>query len=174
LSSVILEASELIESPKEPPTLLADAGTENVNRGVDELIESGVLHRVLARVDISSSNSLIESWWRVLKHQWLYLNSLDSLATVRRLVEYYVGQHNVHLPHSAFRGQTPDEIVLRARRSRAGVSRGEEARSSSVAAQGKQSAIVRELRVKRTAYLSTSTAQAAAEMTGSPNRSPVC
>ena len=28
----------------------------------------------------------------------------------RRLVEFYVDQHNTVLPHSAFRGQTPDEI----------------------------------------------------------------
>ena len=50
--------------------------------------------------------------WRVLKHQWLYLNSLDSLETVRRLVKFYVKQHNFHLPHSAFRGQTPDEMYF--------------------------------------------------------------
>ena len=29
--------------------------------------------------EISFSNSLIKSWWRVLKHQWLFLNTLDTL-----------------------------------------------------------------------------------------------
>ena len=56
------------------------------------------------------SNSLIESWWRVIKHQWLYVNTLDSAAGLRRLVAFYVDQHNSHLPHSAFHGQTPDEM----------------------------------------------------------------
>jgi len=55
---------------------------------------------------------MIESWWRVLKHQWLYLNSLDTIATVRRLVSFYVAEHNTRLPHSAFKGQTPDEIYF--------------------------------------------------------------
>ena len=112
--SILLEASGQAESSPadDPPTLLADAGRENVNRGVDELIESGVLRRILARTEIACSNSMIESWWRVLKHQWLYLNSLDSLATLRRLVSFYVREHNVHLPHSAFRGQTPDEMYF--------------------------------------------------------------
>ena len=83
---------------------------------VDELVESGLLNRVLAQTEITFSNSMIESWWRVLKHQWLFLkhqwlflNTLDSVNTLEKLVEFYVHEHNSRLPHSAFRGQTPDE-----------------------------------------------------------------
>ena len=50
--------------------------------------------------------------WRSLKHQWLFLHSLDSVTTVRRLVAFYVDEHNRVLPHSAFRGQTPDEMYF--------------------------------------------------------------
>lgn len=50
------------------PMLLTDGGVENVNGAVDELVESGLLKRVLAQTEIAFSNSLIESWWRVLKH----------------------------------------------------------------------------------------------------------
>ena len=85
---------------------------ENVNGQVDALIESGLLRRVLAMIEISFSNSLIEAWWRRLKHQWLYLNSLQTVSALRSLVEFYVAEHNGHLPHSAFRGQTPDEIYF--------------------------------------------------------------
>jgi hypothetical protein len=46
------------------------------------------------------------------EHQWLFLHSLDRVATVRRLVEFYVDQHNRVLPPSAFRGQTPDEMYF--------------------------------------------------------------
>ena len=42
----------------------------------------------------------------------LFLHSLDSVATVRRLVAFYIDQHNRVLPHSAFRGQTPDEMYF--------------------------------------------------------------
>jgi hypothetical protein len=31
---------------------------------------------------------------------------------VRRLVAFYVQEHNRVLPHSAFRGQTPDEVYF--------------------------------------------------------------
>ena len=55
---------------------------------------------------------MIEAWWRSLRHQWLYLHHLDSIATVRRLTAFYVQQHNTVMPHSAFMGQTPDEMYF--------------------------------------------------------------
>jgi hypothetical protein len=49
-----------------PKAVLADAGVENVNAQVDELIHTGVLRRVLAFTELKFSNSLIEAWWRSL------------------------------------------------------------------------------------------------------------
>ena len=34
------------------------------------------------------------------------------LDGVESLIEFYVAEHNTHLLHSAFRGQTPDEIYF--------------------------------------------------------------
>ena len=48
----------------------------------------------------------------MLKHHWLFLHQLDSAAKVRKLVAFYVAEHNETLPHSAFRGQTPDEMYF--------------------------------------------------------------
>jgi transposase InsO family protein len=109
-AQLLLDASNGLTSDK--PMLLVDGGVENFNSAVDKIVESGLLKRVLAQTEITFSNSLIESWWRVLKHQWLYLNTLDTVTTVRKLIEFYVDQHNTHLPHSAFRGQTPDEMYF--------------------------------------------------------------
>jgi putative transposase len=90
------------------PTL----GLRTSNGAVDGLIQSGLLHRVLARTEITYSNSMIESWWRVLKHQWLYLNTLGTVSAVEKLVGFYVHEHNTRLPHSAFQGQPPDEMYF--------------------------------------------------------------
>ncbi len=108
--AILREAARRAVSADNIPTLVADAGVENVNTDVDGLIECGLLSRVLALKDVMFSNSMIEAWWRTLKYQWLFLNVLDSAATVRRLVAFYVEAHNTEIPHSAFRGQTPDEI----------------------------------------------------------------
>ena len=109
-AEILLTASKGMVDCK--PMLLADGGVENFNGAVNELVESGLLNRVLAQTEITFSNSMIESWWRVLKHQWLFLNTLDSVRTVETLVAFYVQEHNSRLPHSAFRGQTPDEMYF--------------------------------------------------------------
>ena len=82
-AELLLCASKQLAGGK--PTLLVDGGVENFNTAVDELVNSGLLKRLLARIEITFSNSLIESWWRVLKHQWLYLNTLDTVGTVEKL-----------------------------------------------------------------------------------------
>jgi putative transposase len=110
--AVLLEASRGATRSASAPIVLADAGVENVNAEVDELIATGVLRRLLAFTELKFSNSMIEAWWRSLKHQWLFLHPLDTVATIRRLVAFYVHEHNHVLPHSAFRGQTPDEMYF--------------------------------------------------------------
>jgi transposase InsO family protein len=94
------------------PTVLADAGVENRNGEVDALVADGRLRRVLAQSEIAFSNSMIEAFWRVLKHQWLFLCRLDSVEAVRKLVAFYVEEHNARIPHGAFDGQTPDEMYF--------------------------------------------------------------
>jgi putative transposase len=108
--AVLLEASRGATRCASTPVVLADAGVENVNAQVDALIESGVLRRLLAFTELKFSNSMIEAWWRSLKHRWLFLHALDSVVTIRRLIAFYVHEYNTVLPHSAFRGQTPDEM----------------------------------------------------------------
>src|SRR5690606_19114115 len=108
---VLSDAASALESGC-PADVVMESGVENLNGIVDGFFDSGKLRRVLAQVDVTFSNSLIEAWWRSVKHQWLYLHQLDSLTTVRRLVAFYVQQHNEVMPHSAFNGFTPDEVYF--------------------------------------------------------------
>ena len=107
------DAAQYLDADDTTPELYADSGIENVNGNVDALVNDGLIHRVLAQVEVAFSNSMIEAWWRSLKSQWLYLNTLDSVAAVRRLTSFYVVEHNTKMPHAAFHGQTPDEVYFR-------------------------------------------------------------
>ena len=40
------------------------------------------------------------------------MNTLDTLTRLKKLVAFYVDEHNIRLPHSAFRGQTPNEMYF--------------------------------------------------------------
>lgn len=108
---VLLAAGKHLVSPGRP-VLYADSGIENINNAVDDTLFSACLQRVLAQVDVTFSNSMIEAFWRSLKHQWLYLNSPDSIERLPALVAFYVEQHNTQMPHAAFHGQTPDEMYF--------------------------------------------------------------
>ena len=109
-SKLLVEAAKGLEDVV--PMVYMDSGVENLNGNVDALVTSGTIQRILAQVDVVFSNSMIESWWRMLKHWWLYLNTLESIDDVRKQTEFYVDQHNRVIPHSAFKGQTPDEMYF--------------------------------------------------------------
>jgi len=89
-----------------------DSGVENLNANVDALVANGTIQRILAQVDVVFSNSMIESWWKMLKHWWLYMNNLNSIDDVRKQTAFYVDQHYRVIPHSAFKGQTPEEMYF--------------------------------------------------------------
>jgi hypothetical protein len=67
---------------------------------------------VLAQVEVSFSNSMIEAFGRSLRHQWLYLHSLESFTQLEQLVDFYVKEHNTQMRHHAFAGQTPDKVYF--------------------------------------------------------------
>ena len=90
--------------------LLTDSGVENVNRVVDDFLAPLPIRRVLAQVEIAESNSMVEAFWKSLRHQWLYLHRLESIEAVRQLVDFYVTQYNAMVPHYAHDGQIPDEV----------------------------------------------------------------
>ena len=92
------------------PKVYMDSGVENLNTQVDALVANGTIQRIIAQVDVVFSNSMIKSWWRMLKHGWLYLNVLATIDDVRKQTAFYVDQHNRVVPHSAFKGQNPDEM----------------------------------------------------------------
>ena len=55
---------------------------------------------------------MIEAFWRSLKDSWLYLHGLETETELRRLIAFYVEVHNEVMPHSAFEGQTPNEVFF--------------------------------------------------------------
>jgi len=109
---ILSEAVLQLKNCPEQTIVVADSGSENVNGAVDDLLDGEALTRVLAQVEITFSNSMIEAFWRSLKHSWLFLHPLDSTTALRRLIGFYVAAHNEVMPHSAFEGQTPDEMFF--------------------------------------------------------------
>ena len=85
---ILREAAVQLSTLSGETTVIADSGSENVNGEVDELLKDEALTRVLARVEVTFSNSMIEASWRSSKHAWLYLHTLDHLTPLARLIEF--------------------------------------------------------------------------------------
>ena len=99
------------QSPR--TTVIADSGSENVNSEVDGLLEDKGLSRALAQVDVTFSNSNDRGVLEIAKaFVALPAFSGEHLSPLRRLVGFYVQQHNAVMPHAAFEGQTPDEVFF--------------------------------------------------------------
>jgi transposase InsO family protein len=92
------------------PNVYCDSGTENLNSDVDALIESNLMTRTVAQIEVAHSNSMIEAFFRRLKHAWLFVHPLPSLSAVTSLTAQYIHDHNELIPHSALAGATPAEV----------------------------------------------------------------
>lgn len=108
--TLLREAVRFIAPGDAPVTVLTDGGSENVPVEADEF--GALLRRVRAQVDVTHSNSMIESFWAQLKYRWLLLHSLDTEATLVHLVAEFVRDHNVLIPRAVLGGRTPDEVFL--------------------------------------------------------------
>jgi len=90
--------------------LFVDSGSENLNGVVDEQIRTQNIKRVVAQIDVVFSNSMIEAFFRRLKHNHLYQKSLTSIKTLRKHLDFYVIQQNEYIPHYAHHGAFPIEV----------------------------------------------------------------
>jgi putative transposase len=110
LESALIHAKNLTGAEK--PLVFVDSGTENLNSDVDELIKNGMIDRIIAGIEIDFSNSMVEALFRRLKHAYLYMQSLTSFNTLVSKTDYYLEEHNNHIPHSALSGATQIEVFI--------------------------------------------------------------
>ncbi len=89
-------------------SIMTDGGSENlVVRQDDDL--AAVADHVVAQVDVTQSNSMVEALWSQLRHRWLYLHQLESFTGLEGLIRKYFLDHNSLIPRVELGGRTPDE-----------------------------------------------------------------
>jgi putative transposase len=59
-------------------------------------------------------NVFIERLWRSMKYECVYLHAFETGSELRDGLARWVGFYNTSPPHSAFAGQTPDEVYFQA------------------------------------------------------------
>jgi putative transposase len=93
--------------------VLTDPGSENNNHAVTEFTVSRNMQRVLARVEVHYSNSMIESLFRMLKNNFLYHQDIRNIQDLERKARFYFTQHYEVIPQAVLAGATPVEFYRR-------------------------------------------------------------
>src|SRR5262249_23494936 len=93
--------------------VLTDPGIENNNHAVERFTISQNMQRVLARVEVHYSNSMIESLFRMLKNNFLCHQDIRNIQDLERKARFYFTQHNEVIPQAVLKGATPKESYRR-------------------------------------------------------------
>jgi transposase InsO family protein len=109
--SLLQQAAGVLRHSLPPPAVVVDGGCENGGDAREWCAEHDI-KQLLAMVDIRHSNSLIEALWRSLKRNWIFLERLTGFEQVQRRIDFWMDQHNRVMPHSAFDGQTPQQMYF--------------------------------------------------------------
>ena len=89
--------------------LIVDGGGENKNHKVKKLENDGHFKKQVAQFEISFSNSMVEALFRSIKNNYLYSQQIKNSKSLRKHVDFWLGEHNDRIPHTAFKGETPFE-----------------------------------------------------------------
>ena len=91
---------------------ITDGGPENVNRTLKEFMDENQerIHHDIALQDIVQSNSMQESFYSILKYQYLYRLNLKTGEELKDAFEKMIHEYHYEKPHFALGIYTPDEV----------------------------------------------------------------
>ncbi len=94
-----------------PITLVTDAGVENVNNTVQEFLNTTNqdIKHLIAQKDIPFSNSSIEAFNKIIKHQFLLPRNLENRKQLINALAEDVPTYNTFRPQLSLQGNTPTE-----------------------------------------------------------------
>ena len=95
-------------TPVQKIDLIVDGGPENKNSAVKMLLESIPLKKLIAGVDVTYSNSLIEAVNKILKYRYLFRGPIPDLEHLATAVMKAIEDYN-NRPHLALWGLTPNQ-----------------------------------------------------------------
>jgi putative transposase len=89
--------------------LISDGGSENDNEQVSDYLANTPLKHLIAQVDVSFSNSLIEAANKTLKYRYIFRKVIQSEAGFQTIIPASIVDYNDR-PHSSKSGLSPNEI----------------------------------------------------------------
>ena len=115
-SNTAINSTELLKSafakladvPQEDIKLIVDGGSENNNRHVEAWLETVPVQKLIAQVDVTFSNSMIEAVNKIIKHRYLFRKPILDPEHLQKVMAEAVTDYNA-LPHYKHCGLSPNE-----------------------------------------------------------------
>jgi putative transposase len=107
----LLKDAYLKHKNNEPITFVTDGGVENINTTVQEFLnttDQDIKH-LIAQKDIPFSNSKIEAFNKIIKHQFLLPRNLENREQVIHALAEDVPTYNTIRPQYSLQANTPEE-----------------------------------------------------------------
>ncbi len=95
--------------PDKQLLFLTDGGSENCNQTVGDCLKKASVKHLIAQKDIQCSNSAIEAFNKVIKHQFLLPKNLSNRKQLIKALEQDIYTYNFIRPQLSLAGNTPDE-----------------------------------------------------------------
>jgi putative transposase len=107
----LLHEAYLKYKSKTAITFITDAGVENVNSTVQEFLSTTNpdIKHLIAQKDIPFSNSSIEAFNKIIKHQFLLPQNLEDRKQLVNALAEDVPVYNTFRPQLSLQGNTPEE-----------------------------------------------------------------
>ncbi len=93
---------------------ITDGGRENDNWTIKEFLRKhhASINHTIALRDIIQSNSMVESVFRTMKSNYLYLRKTKNKSQLIKVMQHFVYEYNDLKPHFSMGFYTPSEIYL--------------------------------------------------------------
>ncbi|WP_264564666.1 DDE-type integrase/transposase/recombinase [Flavobacterium sp. N3904] len=107
----LLQEAYLKYKNKDPITLVTDGGVENLNKTVQNFLRTTDpdIKHLIAQKDIPFSNSKIEAFNKIIKHQFLLPRNLEDRKQLINALAEDVPTYNTIRPQYSLQGNTPAE-----------------------------------------------------------------
>jgi putative transposase len=119
-----------VSGAPELPIALSDHGVQMAKKTAKQFFKDLGIKQLFARYQTPQDNAWIESWFRILKYQWLRYKDYVSFDQVKSIIGQFIIVYNTQRYHGAIGYVTPhqkhagqDRKILEARRKRKCVAR---------------------------------------------------
>lgn len=96
-------------SIKDKIKLITDSGIENINNTVNQFTQNHYIIHQIAQKDIAFSNSKIEAFNKIIKHQFLLPRKLENRKQLEKALDEDIEIYNNIRPQQSLSGNTPNE-----------------------------------------------------------------